>query len=95
MRKKGRYDRVRRVRYAEKEIEERGRKAIERSEGVREEVREEIRVEERKKREKKTRIRKYCRETGKARGIVEGISRQEWKQRGDKGEIGGIRRGTW
>lgn len=44
-----------------------------------------------------TRIRNMCKYTGRPRGVLVkyGESRLEWRRRADRGEIPGIRRGSW
>lgn len=41
------------------------------------------------------RFRNICRVTGRGRGVIRGLARQEWRQRADRGEIQGVRRASW
>ena len=41
--------------------------------------------------------RNICQDTGRSRGVIRGveISRMEYRQQGDRGEIEGVRRASW
>ncbi len=42
-----------------------------------------------------TQMRNYCRETGRARGVKEGLSHKKLREYAESGKLAGYRRSTW